>query len=197
MRGRTAHALGIALVLLLLPVAAVADAGVPMVMVTLPGMLLALVPVIVLESVIYRKTLGLPLRQAMWPTTLANLLSTLVGIPLAWGMQFGMEMLSPGGDRAHGLETWGDRLFAVTVQGAWLIPYEGDVRWMIPAATLVGLIPAYFASVALEYLAIKWRFQYKNAATVRRAVWRANSVSYAVLAAMVVVWMALALLIRA
>ena len=61
-----------------------ANVGLPMLVIQWPMMALALVPVIVLEAVLVRDLLDLPFWAAMAGMAKANLLSTLVGIPLAW-----------------------------------------------------------------------------------------------------------------
>jgi hypothetical protein len=61
-----------------------ADAGIPMIAVTFPLMLLLLIPVIVAEGFLCKKWLGLSTWEAMKSNALSNLASTIVGVPLAW-----------------------------------------------------------------------------------------------------------------
>ena len=49
-----------------------------------PAQWLALIPIILVESEIFRRALQLPFRSLIKPIGKANLVSTLVGIPLAW-----------------------------------------------------------------------------------------------------------------
>ena len=76
-----------------------------------------------------------------------------------------------------------DRLAAVTVQSAWLIPYETELRWMVPAAGLVLLVPCLLVSIGVE----QWRLRrYWPEVAPRRVVGAAvlaNIASYLVLAA--------------
>jgi hypothetical protein len=60
-----------------------ADAGIPMIALTLPLMLMLLIPVIVIEGLLCKKWLGLTNWEAMKSNAVSNLVSTLVGIPLA------------------------------------------------------------------------------------------------------------------
>jgi hypothetical protein len=59
--------------------------------------------------------------------------------------------MATGGGSAHGLRTLSAKLLAVTWQSPWLIPYEDDLVWMVPAAALCLLVPFFFASVYIEY----------------------------------------------
>ena len=77
------------------------------------------------------------------------------------------------------LNAW-TRLKAVTLQAAWLIPYESELHWMVPVAGMVGLVPAFFISVWMERLVLK-RFSFGEMQFPIRGIWRANMWSYAFL----------------
>ena len=49
----------------------------------------------------------------------------------------------PDGGSAMGMDSPVKLLAAVTVQAAWLIPYESHLHWMIPAAATTLLIPSF------------------------------------------------------
>jgi hypothetical protein len=157
-----------------------ADAGVPMIFLEYPAMLCGLLPVILAEFLVARRMLQLSRREALKGVAAANLLSTIVGFPLLWVLLVVME-LCVGGGGAHGLSTIWSRIYAVTVQAPWLIPYESDLKWMIPLAALYLLVPAFFASVYLErWICFRfWRGQDRNG--IRRFSWVAHYVSYSVL----------------
>ena len=151
-----------------------ANIGVPMVAVFLPPLWLSLIPVIAVESWVLIRLLALSPLQATKGATIGNVLSTLAGVPLMW-MVFATMQLSFAGD-AIGLATPATRVYAVTVQAPWLIPYEEDLSWMIPVALSVLAIPAYALSVLIEWRAL-------------RAVAIANLLSYALLAVLFLVAM--------
>src|SRR5690606_20307608 len=100
----------------------------------------ALLPVAAIEAVVYLRRLSIPGRQAWWGALRANLWSTFAGVPLAWLAQT-VAQFALGGATGWGLETPLDRIAAVTVQSAWLVPYESDLSWMVPAAALFLLLP--------------------------------------------------------
>jgi hypothetical protein len=157
-----------------------ADAGVPMLFLEFPAMLYALVPVIAVEILVARKLMRLEPRRSMKAIVIANLASTLLGFPLLWILLAGIEFFS-GGDSPLGLQSFWGRVYAVTVQAPWLIPYEEDLKWMIPVASAYLLIPAFFVSVFIERWICRmlWRDQEKD--EIRRFSWMAHFASYAVL----------------
>lgn len=151
-----------------------------MVFLEVPAMLVGLIPVIVAEVIVARKMLDLDPKRSLKALVIANLASTLLGFPLVWGLLL-LVQLCVGGGSAYGLRTFWTRAYAVTVQAPWLIPYEQDLKWMVPIAALYLLIPAFFASVYLErWICLRfWRNLEK--AKIRRFSWIAHIVSYSVL----------------
>jgi hypothetical protein len=167
-----------------------ADVGVPMIFVELPVMAIALIPIVLVEACIYVRTVGVswPLawRGSMW----ANLLSTFVGIPIAWFVQL-LAQGFLGGGSAWGMDSPLLRLAAITVQSAWLIPYEKELHWMVPAAAMFFLIPCLIVSIVVELRLLRWYWR----KPVLRTYWHdigprtltyevvlANLASYALLA---------------
>src|SRR5208283_4301900 len=73
-----------ALLVLLCPAAARADAGVPMLPVAYPIILLFLVPVIAIEATYIRKRLCTKWRNTIAATAGANAITMLLGYPLIW-----------------------------------------------------------------------------------------------------------------
>jgi hypothetical protein len=77
-----------------MPHALLADAGAPMIFIEWPLMFCALVPVIVIETEVARRYLALPYPKAVAGAAKANILSTLVGVPLAWGIMLVIELVT-------------------------------------------------------------------------------------------------------
>jgi hypothetical protein len=73
-----------------------ADAGIPMIALTFPLMLILLIPVIVTEGFLCKKWLGLSTWEAMKSNAVSNLASTIVGVPLAWAIMLGVEFATLG-----------------------------------------------------------------------------------------------------
>ena len=182
-----------ALVLILLSErAAHADIGVPMIFVTLPSMVIALLPVILVEAFILGRKLGVAPAIVLKAVAVANIVSTLVGIPLTWLLLVLMEMLTGGGS-AYGIETTKERFLAVTWQAPWLIPYQDqELKWMIPAATLVLLVPFFFASWLIETMVARKFLSESEPLSVKRGMLAANGASYLLLGLLVLSWLLMA-----
>lgn len=151
-----------------------------MVAVFLPPLWLSLVPVIAIEAWAVTRLLGLSPKKSVAGVALGNVLSTLVGVPLMWAILATVQGVFAGG--AHGLATVGQKIYAVTVQAPWLIPYEEDLGWMIPLALLVLAVPAYLLSVLIEWRSILPFVDVKDRPKALRAVSLANAASYIFLA---------------
>jgi len=159
------------LVIIALPNIAFANAGIPLIAIFLPPMWLGLVLVIIIEAFINSRILSIPFRKTVLPTTVGNIVSTIAGIPILWVVLSSIEAVFFG--NAIGLRTASAKLYAVTIQSPWLIPYERDLWWMIPAALLVFSVPCFAISVLIE--APINRLGLPNLRP--RAVWKATGVS--------------------
>jgi hypothetical protein len=140
------------------PLLVLADAGIPMIFVTWPAMVIALVPVIALEALLIRKRVPYEPWPIVRATAAANLVSTILGIPLTWLALVAFEMvvslalsLKPGIHNWHGPVA---RAIGFVFSAAWLPPF-GITRSSIPLAALVLLVPFYFVSVWSERLVMK------------------------------------------
>jgi len=164
-----------------------ADAGIPMIFVQWPLMIGALIPVIVVEALLIRRWVQLSYRDAFIGTTKANLLSTLVGFPLAWLAMFAVEMvvLYPVCIAAvkwgWNLDSPFFRIIGFLVGIAWLGPADPHDYWLIPLAAALLLVPSFYVSVWLERFICRRAWPSSDAAAVRLGVYRVNLASYAML----------------
>ena len=164
-----------------MPGVASANAGVPMIFLVMPALGLSIVPIILIEAIYLSKKLELIISRAIKTATISNLASTIVGIPLTWLLLVLIQMLTGGGG-AYGLDTTLGKVLSVTLQAAWLIPYESDLHWMIPVAGLVLLVPFFFASWWSEYFVSKKILKDHSPQKVKVEVRNANIITYALLA---------------
>jgi hypothetical protein len=174
-----------AFLLLLFPAIAQADAGVPMLALLWPALWVLFIPIVIIEAWIARRVVGLDWKTSLKKSGIANAVSTLIGIPLTWGVLVVIEIMLSQGGRAYGINTLSGKLIAVTVQAPWLIPYESDLGWMIPAASIVLLIPFFFVSVFVE----RWVFGRKtqiDKTKIKSWSWKANLLTYGLLQAVLV-----------
>lgn len=176
------------------PLALLADAGVPMILIAWPGMLVLLLPIIAAEAAFIIKHTALPHKRVVWATASANAVSTVVGIPLTWGILFVCEMGFWEGfsHTSIGSGRWNSplaRIIGTIFSAPWLMPI-GKRHWAIPLAALVLLIPFLFVSVWVEQQVMKLFFRLpRTDDSLRKAVWGANVVSYGFLFLFAVVWL--------
>jgi len=161
-----------------------ANMGVPMLLIQMPAMFFALVPVIVVEALFVRARLALPRREAFKAVTAANVLSTIVGIPIAWlVIVIGQQTLDTTFRRlpAHFHADAHSPLwisYEMLTTFAWLDPDEANLYWMVPVASALLLIPSYFASVWIERPVCRDSWRHLQPAAVSRVVTQANRLSY-------------------
>ena len=119
--------------------------------------------------------------MAIKASSIANVATTVVGIPLAW-LALVVVQLATGGGSAYGLETYLHKFLAVTWQAPWLVYTD---NWMFPAATLTLLVPFFFVSWWIEYEIVKRTVVSFHPSGLSSAVRNANLVSYGLLALVV------------
>jgi hypothetical protein len=152
-----------------------ADAGVPMLLFVWPSSWLLLLAIVPIEAAVAVRLLKISWKRSLTMSGAANLVSTIVGIPVTWILLVVLEMVS-GGGRAYGLDTLWKRVYAVTVQSPWLIPYDVGSDWMVPSAAAVLCVPFFFMSVAVEaFCATKFT---KDKPLAWRWSWMANGITY-------------------
>jgi hypothetical protein len=161
-----------------------ANAGLPMLVLIWPLFWLAFIPIVLIESwVLYKFFKKEPFKNLLWPTTVANSFSTLVGIPLMWGILVALEMLTPGGGGTYpNLSVFWQFFLGVTLQAPWLLPYESEAYWMVPVSIMVLLFWFFFVSAWSEGLILaKFLKKTHPADLIKKATWKANMASYAFL----------------
>lgn len=147
--------LGVFGVVLVLPSAAYANAGVPVIGTTAGFMIMLLIPIILIEAAILRKYLDIGYKKALGPSVRANLLSTIAGLPLAF------------------VFTWA--LGEATQTSGWIVTEDISAAFL---AIALQLLVAFFVSVYLEYLVVGKAFKQIEKVKIKQAVWRANEVTY-------------------
>ncbi len=170
----------VAAALLVATFPAQANMGLPLIAVFLPPLWVALVPIIAIEAAVILHRGSYPLARTVGAVALANVVSTLIGGPLFWFLLATIELVCCG--TAMGLGSPLAKLYAVTVQAPWLIPYESDFGWMVPSALLTMGVLCAGMSILVEAPIVA-----KILGAERKPIWRlttvANVASYIVLAA--------------
>jgi hypothetical protein len=169
-----------------------ADVGIPMLALMWPPAWLLLIVIVPVEAYFARRILALDWRGALALSARANLVSTLVGIPLTWlalalvefGTGYVIYLLRLGdGDTSPLVQ----RAVAITVLAPWLGPGNSLSPWIVPAAAAYLCIPFFFASVFIENRVARRRLGRLGAPLVRRWSWWANGFSYSVIFVVLVV----------
>jgi hypothetical protein len=174
--------------LLLFPLRASADAGIPMLPFAYPVILVLLIPVIAIEVFYLRARL-----KTRWPATLfavakANVVTMLLGYPLAWVLFLGIELVLWIGLATTGVSDrlqWAPghavaKIVIVATSAAWMGPV-GE-RWAIPFAFVILLIPSFILSGFVESRLLERDGWLPCDSPCSRAVWQANALSYVFLA---------------
>jgi hypothetical protein len=165
--------------LLLVTSAAWANVGIPMLILAWPAYVLGLVPVIAIESFIGTRTIGLSWGKAIEVTTIGNLWSTFIGIPVVWAGMLAVEFVvgvSFMKVEQNDILQW--ILFPFTV--AWIATKN---IWTVYLAFIILAIPFCIASIWIESKVAVRKLPDRSPDDVRRWVRRANIWSYGLLVA--------------
>ncbi len=179
------YGLSVFIAVLLFAPPAHANMGVPMIFITLPVMLVALIPIIGIEAYVLLERLGLSFWKSVEVASAANFGSTVIGTPVTWFLLLLVDLFAGGGS-GYGIGTAKAKFLTVTLGAPWLPPYEDKtMNWIVPAAGFVLLIPFFFASWLIEYKVGIWILDEMNADNVSSAVLMGNLITYGILAALV------------
>ncbi|TWT72663.1 hypothetical protein [Crateriforma conspicua] len=162
-----------------------ANAGIPMLALHLPAMLILLAPICIIEYFVARRTLTLPRKWIANGVLWANVATTLLGVPLTWAAMLALNIATTD-TKTQDLDTLPGLAATVVLQSSWLNLPEPGFEWLIPAATLVLLVPYFFVSVFTERLVLQYLWNDSPKSVVNRICWTANSTTYAMLACLVV-----------
>jgi hypothetical protein len=117
---------------------------------------------------------------------------------------FGVEMATFGLiQRTNAIQNWQSpiaRVIWLFLSSAWIGPTNDKSVWLIPAATLVLLIPFFLASYGIEYLVVKFMVGMPEGGPpnlsyprVRVAVRNANLITYGAMSVATSVWLVFSL----
>lgn len=159
------------LFLFFIPSIAHADMGLPVIFVTLPLMIVAFIPVVAIEAIVYKNMLKADYPNAIWGSFYSNIISTVLGVPFSWFILLKTQMAIDGGRARLPL--------------AWI----GESRTDLVIALFAGLFASYFMSVLIEYFAVKSSFKSTDKKKLKKSVWIANLYSYLFIILVVIIYM--------
>lgn len=160
-----------------------ANAGIPMLALSWPVQWLAFIPVVAGEAAIVAKALQLGYRSLLKPIAIANLWSTLIGIPIAWFILLLVEgaggvMLSILPE--HVVDSRAFRYATFPLFAAWV---GGSSPLELKVAFLVLMAVFCRVSVAVEHRVLQRYILPTARPLLRRSIKDANIVSYVLLSA--------------
>lgn len=175
----TAGGLMIAAIAAFVPPAAHADAGIAMLPVQYPQLLLYILPVILIEVVYLERQLNTRVRRTIIAITGINLVTVALGFPLAWSMYKVLDWMFgfPAATTPVVTNVWNVPLMiAVKIFPAWA-GLRQEV-WPVLAVWVVLLIPSFLLTGLVKSWLVEWYDLLDCKGSTRAAVWMANRYSY-------------------
>jgi len=157
---------------------AFANVGLPMLLLVWPAAFVAFLPVVAVEAAVAQRVIEVPWGAAWRLSFRANLVTTLIGVPMTWLLMLFVQFLAflvGTGLDIGGRWSWIAAPFVL----AWLPPGVERATWWIGMAGAGLSVPLFFVSVWIERRV--GRRVLADAATkaIRRWSWWANGWSYA------------------
>ena len=169
------------------------DMGLPMIIPSAVLMAVALVPIVVVEAYVVATKLQVSVKNVFAALTIANLVSTFLGIPVTW---FLLALLQIAcvivlGTIARPIPS--SDFFSLTLGAPWVYPGHSNEKLIILGAMLFLLIPYGLASWGIEYFVVKTMLAKKHDVSyslqeLKFSVGKANLISYCLLAIFVILF---------
>jgi hypothetical protein len=175
------------LIMFIAPRLAHADAGIPIIMISYPFVLLGLVPVIFIEGFVLHKLLNFELKRSLKLAAISNSISTIAGFPLMWTLLFGIQIIDGGASCGPGFDTAWKTLATILLESAWICPWEQQAWFLIPVVFCVELFCAFIVSVYIERFILMKVIKDKTKQEITDANQSANIWSYLFLIALTAV----------
>jgi hypothetical protein len=158
------------------------NAGLPMIVSSMMEMVIALIPIILLEAFCFHSSLKVTFWNVLKSSAVVNIFSTLIGIPVTWAFLILLRYLTNGG-RPFNLKS--QPLLIKFLLFIWA--FRGNSRrWTIYASGLVLIVPFFFASCFSEYWIVAYFFCDVATVETNKAVRNANLLSYALFTSLLV-----------
>ena len=136
-----------------------ANTGIPILFQTFTALVVALIPIVIVETLVVRNQITISRIDAAWSVTVANITSTLAGVGLAFFILVAdVPILS-------------DNVYGETASNLW---------------SLVIFVPMFFLSVAIELPVVRKMNKSLDRDSLKRAIIYANAGSYLLMSAFLV-----------
>ena len=161
---------------ILFPTSVFANAGFPAIIIVWPPLVVTIIPIIVLESFAFSRLIETSFKSSIKNISIANIVSTVVGIPLTWiGLVIvEFSFLTIGGNFLAKLPDQIGILFTFP----WLAPGIANnyANSKVPFFLLLGFF--YIVSIYIEYRSIRQKYSEYDSGEIKRAIANANTFSY-------------------
>lgn len=182
--------LGAMISLVIIPSPAHANTGIPMLAILWSFSWFFIIPVILIEYWIVKKIpKAKPKTGVMGAVTFANLCSTFVGIPITWGIFLVvLKFFGLGGGFFSASSKFWNQLINISFGGPDI--HFSEMHWFIPVFWTILFILIYPMSSWIEGIIVARFLQNAHQPReIKKAVWIANSASYAFLYILAVYWL--------
>ena len=155
-----------------------ADVGLPMIYLVWPASWVLLPVIIILEALVAKHMLHVGWKS-LKISAVANIVSTIVGIPITWFMLLvGEIVLMKLPLQGVHLPSSVGGILTIVLISPWLIPDDQNMHWMVYAAAAAHCIPFFFMSVWCECKVACLLLKEQPRKVIKRWAWRANLWSY-------------------
>lgn len=167
--------------------------GVPMLFLIGPLFVLAFIPIVLIETSTLKKHINISTGKAVKVVFTSNAVSSFIGVPFIWLGLLIIQLATPGGGGTFpGLSLWSKTILSVTLQAPWLLPYESQLYWMVPAATMFMMpfffIGSYYIELGISKLMLR-KSQNISSQQIKQGVWYGNIHSYLLLIGIVIMYL--------
>ncbi len=159
-----------------------ADAGMPVIFGVELTFLFLIIPIILIETFFLKISLKINFKKIIFPTIIANLVSTLLGYPLAWSLLLLLQFNVLNKIKIPDTTSFVNIIIYGITNPGWIYANGKVADIAIPTAYLINIIISFLVSVYFEYLIIKsllekYGFKFENK-IIKRLSLEANAISY-------------------
>ena len=155
-------------------------------------MLLAMLPTILIETLVLRRLISVSWKQTMSGVAVGNVVSAIVGVPVSWAVMLAVGIvvfLVAGSPVYINSDSPVEGVAIVVASAAALGPSLVQLYWPIPMALAVQLIPCYFISVWIAYLVIGRMWKTIDRGDLWTGIRLAKGVTYGIMIAFCMLFM--------
>jgi hypothetical protein len=145
-------------------------------------MLIAFVPIVAIEAWVVVRRLSVPVWDAGLTCSVANLVSTVIGLPVTWLALLILSLFLRNSSRAKAVKGLRQRFMTAAVEAPFFPPYyPGYKDWMISAGCLSLMVPYFVASYVVENQIAAMMLTEAHARALGLSILQGNIITYGIL----------------